>query len=57
MQKLSPGIEAAIHDRTTARTRDILTGHHDSPAKVRKAIIRAQKEIASGKLKPSNERL
>lgn len=54
MKKLSPEIEAMIHDRTTAFTRDIQTGSHDSPAQIRRAIVKAQKDILSGKLKPAN---
>jgi hypothetical protein len=46
-----------IQDRTTARTRDILTGRHDSPAQIRKAIRKFEKDKRAGKIKPSEERL
>jgi hypothetical protein len=57
MKKLSSKTEAMIHDRTTAMTRDILTGRHDSPEQIRKAIRRFERDKHNGKIKPSNERL
>ena len=49
--------KAMIKDRTTAMTRDILTGHHDSPAKIRKAIRQFVKDKRAGKIKLSEEPL
>lgn len=54
-------IEKMIQDRTTALTADLLTGKHDSPEQIRKAIRHFNKDKKKGKkegkAKPSNEPL